>query len=110
MSDAAGGDYALAGRILQALGPNPSPAKLAAALRALAPGPKGAPDPDAIARFLNSGQFPEGDRSLLEWPVWMRTHAAREPCDPVDLDKLAALVSAAIEPTVARPLAVRRGL
>src|SRR5215467_6335781 len=76
---------------------------LAAALRALAPGPDGKPDPAAIARFLNAGPFPDVDRSLLEWPGWMRAHAPREPCNPVDLDKLAAIVSAAVDPTVPRP-------
>jgi hypothetical protein len=108
--DAARGDDVLAERILQALGPASDPATLAAALRALAPGPDGKPDPEAIARFLNAGPFPDVDRSLLEWPGWMRAHAPREPCSPVDLDKLAAIVSAAVDPTVARPPAVRRVL
>ena len=60
------GDDVLAERILQALGPSSDPAKLAAALRALAPGPDGKPDPEALARFLNVGPFPDVDRSLLE--------------------------------------------
>ncbi|SEF01877.1 hypothetical protein SAMN05519104_7798 [Rhizobiales bacterium GAS188] len=108
--DAARGDDVQAERILQALDPASSPGKLAAALRALAPGPNGRPDPEAIARFPNAGPFPDADQSLLEWPGWMRTHAPREPCNPVDLDKLAAVVTAAVDPTVARPPAVRRVL
>src|SRR5205823_4386084 len=44
--DAAGRDNALAEQILQALGAAPGPGKLAAALRALAPGPDGKPDRD----------------------------------------------------------------
>ncbi len=41
-------------RLLNALGPNPSPGQVAAALRALAPDETGRPDRDAIARFLDS--------------------------------------------------------
>jgi hypothetical protein len=108
--DAAGGDASLAGTILNALGNNPSPGKVAAALRVLAPGKDGKPDRAFIARFLHSNQFPEPDRTILEWSGWMNEHGRREPCQPIDLAGLAAVVSAAIDPTVPRPPAVRRVL
>jgi hypothetical protein len=107
---AAGGDNSLADQILQSLGAAPSAGKLAAALRALAPGPQGKPDPDAIARFLHTREFPDVDRSPLAWPGWMKEHALTPACRPVDLVKLAGVVSAAIDPTVARPPAVERVL
>jgi hypothetical protein len=108
--DAAGGDGALAEMILGALGDNPSPGKLAAALRALAPGKDGKPEPDAVERFLRSEQFPDVDRAMLEWPGWIKEHTRPTPCRPVDLERLSNVVSAAIDPTVARPPAVRRVL
>ena len=108
--DAAGGDDALADTILRALGDNPSPGKVAAALRALAPGEDGKPDRNAVERFLRSEQFPDADRSMLEWPGWMNEHARPAPCQPVDLDRLSKVVAAAIDPTVARPPAVKRVL
>ncbi len=108
--NAAGGDDALAGTILRALGDNPSPGKVAAALRALAPGEKGKPDRDAVEGFLRTEQFPDVDRSMLEWPGWMKEHARPVPCKPVDLDALSKVVAAAIDPTVACPPAVERVL
>jgi hypothetical protein len=108
--DAAGGDNALAGTILGALGNNPSAGKVAAALRALAPDKKGKPNRDAIDRFLHTREFPDTDRSLLEWPGFIKEHARPEPCKPVDLGRLSAFVTAAIDPTVARPPAVGRVL
>jgi hypothetical protein len=106
----AAGDDTLADEILKFLGRAPSAGRLAAALRALAPGPDGKPDPAAIRRLLHTSRFPQADSSFLEWPGWMKEHAPREPCNPVDLGKLAAVVSAAIDPTVARPPAVDRVL
>lgn len=108
--DAAAGDAALAAAILRALGNSPSAGRVAAALRALARGEKGVPDRDAVERFLRSDQFPDADRSILEWPGWMNQHGRPEPCTPVDLSRLAAVVAAAIDPTVARPPAVERVL
>lgn len=110
VSAASGGDDALTETILRALGAAPRPEKLAAALRALAPDETGRPDRDAINRFLHSMQFPEVDLSILEWPGWMREHARPEPCQPVDLGRLGKVVAAALDPTVARPPAVRRVL
>jgi hypothetical protein len=108
--DAAGRDDALAEAVLRHLGSSPSLGALAAALRALAPGPKGIPDREAVDRFLHTGDFHEPDRSLLEWGGWMKEHAAHEPCRPVDLDRLAGIVAGAIDPTVDRPPAVERVL
>jgi hypothetical protein len=108
--DAARGDAALATSILRALGSNPSAGKVAAALRALAPGEKGIPNRDTVDQFLRTNQFPELDRSILEWPGWMKEHARSVHCKPVDLAGLSAVVSVAIDPTVARPPAVRRVL
>jgi hypothetical protein len=107
---AAGGHDDLAARVLQALGDRPIPGRLAAALRALAPTDLGEPDPEAIERFLHGERFPEPDRSMLEWPEWMKEHARAAPCRPVDLDRLGGVVAAAIDPTVAQPPAVRRVL
>ena len=107
--DAAGGDASRRAD-LNALGNNPSPGKVAAALRVLAPGKDGKPDRAFIARFLHSNQFPEPDRTILKWSGWMNEHGRREPCQPIDLAGLAAVVSAAIDPTVPRPPAVRRVL
>jgi hypothetical protein len=108
--DAAQGDAALATEILRALGPSPGPGQVAAALRALAPGEKGVPDRDAVQRFLRGVRVRETDRSVLEWPGWMKEHGGREHCKPVDLPGLSAIVTAAIDPTVQKPPAVRRVL
>jgi hypothetical protein len=108
--EAAGSDGALAESILRALGEHPSPAKLAAALRALAPGKDGKPDRNAVQGFLHSERFPAVDRSMLEWPGWIKEHARPVPCRPVDLERLSKVVAAAIDPTVARPPAVERVL
>lgn len=108
--DAANGDNALAAAILAALGNNPSAGKVAAALRALAPDERGKPNRDAIDRFLRTKQFPEPDRTLLEWPGFIKEHARPVPCKPVDLGRLSAVVTAAIDPTVARPPVVGRVL
>jgi hypothetical protein len=83
---------------------------VAAALRALAAGPGGKPDPEAVKRFLGTRAFPEPDASILEWGGWMSEHATREPCRKLDLDAFAGIVSQAIDPTVARPPAVERVL
>jgi hypothetical protein len=108
--DAARGDEPLANSILQALGPSPSAAKLAAALHALAPDESGGPNREAIDRFLSTRQFRDGDQSPLEWQGWMDEHGHREPCNRVDLTRLSKVVTAAIDPTVTRPPAVERVL
>lgn len=108
--EAASGDRELGRTVLEALGGHPTPGKVAAALRALAPDEKGRPSPDAIRRFLESRDFPEPDRTLLEWPEWMQAHGRRPSCDPVDLGRLSKVVSDAIDPTVPRPPAVGRVL
>ena len=108
--DAARGDAVLATTILRALGSSPSAGKVAAALRALAPGEKGVADRNVIERFLRAKEFPEADRSILDWPGWMKEHRRSEHCKPVDLAGLSAVVAAAIDPTVPRPPAVRRVL
>jgi hypothetical protein len=107
---AARGDDALAETIMRALGANPTPGQVMAALQALAPDETGRPNREAVDRFLRGRQFPEPDRSFFEWPGWMHEHARPEPCNPVDLDRLGAIVAAAIDPTVARPPAVERVL
>ena len=107
---AARGDDAAAATIMRALGGHPTAGQLAAALQALAPDQTGRPNRDAIDRFLHGGDSPDPDRSLLEWPAWMNEHARQEPCDPVDLNRLGAIVAAAIDPTVPRPPAVERVL
>ncbi len=107
---AARGDDAAAAAIMRKLGAHPTAGQLAAALQALAPDETGRPNRDAIARFLRAGDFPEPDRSLLEWPAWMNEHARPEPCEPVDLTRLGTVVAAAIDPTVPRPPAVERVL
>lgn len=107
---AAGDDESLAQNILGHLGTSPSAGALEAALRALAPGPDGAPDGDALNRFFDSGDFDEPDRSPLEWRDWMQEHATKEPCRAVDMERLAALVAGSIDPTVTRPPAVERVL
>jgi hypothetical protein len=108
--DAARGDEPLAEAIMQALGDNPGAAKLAAALRSLAPDESGRSNREAVDRFLATREFRNGDRSPLEWPGWMNEHGYREPCKPVDLTRLSTVVTAAIDPTVARPPAVERVL
>jgi hypothetical protein len=108
--DAAAGDATLAATMLRALGNNPSAGQVAAALRALAPGERGVPNRAVVDRFLRSHEFPGGDRTILEWPGWMREHARSVPCKPVDLVGLATVVAGAIDPTVAEPPAVRRVL
>jgi hypothetical protein len=108
--EASAGNDSLADAILTRLGNNPSAAVLTAALRALAPGKDGRPDREAITGFLEGGKFPESDPSLIEWTGWMNEHAHRERCRPVDLIKLVNAVTAAIDPTVDRPPAVKRVL
>jgi len=108
--DAAGGDGDLAATVLRALGSNPSAGKVAAALGALAPDENGKANRDAIDRFLRTRQFPDADRTLLEWPGFIKQHTRPQPCEPVDLGRLSAVVTAAIDPTVARPPAVERVL
>jgi hypothetical protein len=108
--DAAGGDRELAEAVLNALGANPSPGKVAAVLRALAPDERGRRNRDAVDRVLRGGEFPEPDRTMLEWPQWMNEHGRRPPCKPIDLGRLSKVVADAIDPTVARPPAVERVL
>lgn len=108
--EAARGDDALASAIMGALGRQPSAGQLAAALQALAPDQTGRPSRDVIDRFLRGGDFPQPDLALLEWPLWMHEHGRHEPCDPVDLNRLGAVVAGAIDPTVPRPPAVERVL
>jgi hypothetical protein len=108
--DAAGGDTELADRVLDALGPNPSPGRIAAALHALAPDESGRPNREALERFFRGGTVPEFDRTIVEWPAWMNEHGHPTPCKPVDLGRLSSVVAGAIDPTVARPPAVERVL
>ncbi|MDM0109868.1 hypothetical protein QTH97_33490 [Variovorax sp. J22R24] len=108
--DAADGDRALAEAMLNALGDNPSPGRIAAALRALAPDDSGRPNRDAIERFLHGGDVPEADRTILEWSGWMGEHSHREPCRRIDIDVLSKVVADAIDPTVKRPPVVARVL
>jgi hypothetical protein len=103
-------DRALADAILTALGRNPSPGRVSAALRALAPDETGRPNRDAIAQFLNGRSAPEIDRTMLEWPAWMNEHGRPQPCRPIRLEDLAKVVADAIDPTVARPPVVERVL
>src|SRR5262249_40671613 len=110
---AAGGDEALAGKILDKLfggGRRPSPGELAAAFRALTPGKDGRPDPAAVEAFLRGGDFPVLEPSLGRWGAWVEEHRARERCDSIDLVGLANAVAGAIDPTVARPPAAQRVL
>jgi len=106
----AAGDDALADRILTALGPNPGPGRVAAALRALAPDETGRPHQNAIDRFLRGREVSEPDRGMLEWQGWMNEHGRPESCRPIDLERLSGIVAAAIDPTVARPPVVERVL
>ena len=109
--DAAGGDKALADTVLNALGDESEPgqsgsgAARAGAGRAAA-GPIATRSSDSCVAL----SVREPDRTILEWRGWMREHGHREPCRPIDLDRLAAVVAAAIDPTVARPPAVERVL
>lgn len=107
---ACAGDDRLAAAILSALGNRPNPGKLAAALRALAPGADGKPDRRAVARFLAMRQFPEVDPSPIEWSRVLLELAPSPPCRPLDLNRLAGAVAAMIDPTVAHPPAVKRVL
>lgn len=107
--EAAGGSEELFNLIMERLGESPRPLLLVAALRALAPGRDGRPDPDAIERFLH-GEFSDDDLSLSHFPGWIDEVAPKEPCRPVNLGGLATAVAGAIDPTVARPPAVNRVL
>lgn len=108
--EAAGDDHDLAARILDALGSAPSPGRVAAALRALEPDDSGRPNRDAIESFLRGHDGPEPDRTMIEWPGWMREHGRPAPCRPIDLTRLSEIAAAAIDPTVARPPVVERVL
>lgn len=108
--EAAGDDRALADAILTALGQNPGPGRVSAALRALAPDDTGRPNRDAIAQFLDSRSAPEVDRTMAEWPAWMNEHGRPQPCRPIPLEDLSKVVAGAIDPTVARPPVVERVL
>ena len=61
--------------ILNALGANPSPGRVAAALRALAPDDSG-PAQSRRDRAVpaTARDVPEADRTILEWPAWMNEH------------------------------------
>jgi hypothetical protein len=107
---AANGDDEAAERVLEKLGPQPSTATLIAAFAALAPGKDGRPDRDAVERFLKAGDFRDPDTPLIDWPDYMDEHAPPEPCRPINLIGLAGAVSAAVDPTVPQPPAVRRVL
>jgi hypothetical protein len=107
---AAAGDDAVAGQILDRLGAAPTLGQLVAALRALAPGRDGKPDPDAIAAFLQGREFPDPGVVLDTWPRLMHELAPPEPCRPVDLIGLSDLVAAAVDPTAEPPPAVQRVL
>jgi hypothetical protein len=107
---AAGDDPDLVDRFLNRLGERPSPSMLMAALRALAPGRDGRPDPAALDWVVSRDQSPDPDLSLESWPGWMREQAPPEPCRPIDLEGLANAVIAAVDPTVALPPAARRVL
>lgn len=107
---AAGHEPDLVDRILDRLGERPSPGMLMAALRALAPGPDGIPDPEAIDAFLGGEEFPDPDLSLENWPEWMGELAPPERCRPIDLDGLANAVISAVDPTAALPPAAGRVL
>jgi hypothetical protein len=96
--------------VLDHLGEQPGLGAVVAALRALAPGPDGRADPDAVQRFLDTKEFPDPGLPLREWPRWVRDAAPPEPCTPVDLVGLDAVVAAAVDPTVDRPPAVERVL
>ena len=108
--EAAQGEDALAGEILNRLGDSPSLGLLAAALAALAPGPDGVPDPDAVRAFLQAGEFPDPDVSLTDWPAWIDEVAPRPPCRPIDINRLAGAVANSVNPHAARPPAVQRVL
>jgi hypothetical protein len=107
---ATGGDGELTARILERLGEHPSPGRLLAAFQALAPGKDGEPDRERVQEFLSRGEFPDPDVPLTEWPGWMNEAAPPPPCRPIDLGGLSTAVARAIDPTVARPPAVRRVL
>jgi hypothetical protein len=110
---AARGDDALAGRILNRLGGAagvPFSGDLAAALRALAPGQDGRPDPRAIDAFLGSKQNADLTQSVDGWTAWVDERARREPCAPINLVGLAQAVAAAVDPTADPAPAVRRVL
>ena len=107
---AADGDEDLAARVLEHLDRVPGVAALAAALRAMAPGRDGRPDPEAVAVFLDTWEFDRSVPPLLSWPGWMEQAAPPRPCRPLDLGVLAGVVSDAVDPTVARPPAAERVL
>ncbi len=82
------------------------PARLAAVLEALRPGPDGRPDLDALRRALDRGDYPPLENSLDGWEERPDDHAPE--CRPVDVGALGKSVSAAIDPTIAVPPAARR--
>jgi len=109
---ATGGDDELTAQFMDRVfrGGQLSPSQLAGALRALAPGEDGKPDPRAVDEFLAGRDEPPLRDSVQGWGGWVDEVAAREPCEPVNLVGLAQAVAAAVDPTVARPPAVRRVL
>ena len=108
--DAAQQDDALTGQVLDHLGGQPSAGAVVAALTALVPGRDGRPDPDTLARFFQAQEYPDPDLSPRDWSGWVDELLPREPCRPVDIDRLSAAVAAAVDPTVATPPAARRVL
>ncbi|WP_412537917.1 hypothetical protein R8Z50_18835 [Longispora sp. K20-0274] len=106
---ATGGDDRLTGEILDALGGVPDAGFLAAVLAALAPGPDGRTDPDAVRRVLD--QRPHGDViDPASWGDWLAGEVPDEPCRPVDLAGLADAVAAGIDPHAEPAPAARRVL
>lgn len=80
---------------------------LAAVLRALAPGPEGRLDPDAVLELADRWEghdFPDG--SLATWDEVADEHAPA--CGRVDLVRLGEVVGAVVDPTVAEPPAAQR--
>lgn len=82
------------------------PARLAAVLEALRPGPDGRTDWDALRRAYDSGEIPPLDDSLRGWEERPDDHAPQ--CRPVDAGALGKAVAEAIDPTIAVPPAARR--
>lgn len=93
-------------------GAEPSAALLVAILGLLDPGGRARPDRDAITRLIEANApppFEPGDLDEALAKLAPLRHRER-PCRPVDIDALGRVVSAAVDPTVARPVVVDRVL